>query len=79
MEKKKPHYLLADVKTLAADGKIAATQTALAGAAALNFHFCDMVELVETLEPADFYKSMTTHVDHTIWQIASPLRKAMSI
>lgn len=27
-----------------------------------------MVSIINTLTPADFYKSMTTHADHTIWQ-----------
>ena len=27
-----------------------------------------MVQVVSKLSHSDFYKSMTTHVDHTIWQ-----------
>lgn len=27
-----------------------------------------MLAVVLSLEPSDFYKSMTTHGDHTIWQ-----------
>ena len=27
-----------------------------------------MLAVVMTLTPADFYKSMTTHKDHTVWQ-----------
>jgi motility quorum-sensing regulator/GCU-specific mRNA interferase toxin len=27
-----------------------------------------MLDVVLALTPADFYKSMTTHADHTIWQ-----------
>lgn len=27
-----------------------------------------MVGVVATLKPTDFYKSMTTHVNHRIWQ-----------
>jgi motility quorum-sensing regulator/GCU-specific mRNA interferase toxin len=30
--------------------------------------FGDMLAVVMNLTPADFYKSMTTHADHTIWQ-----------
>ena len=28
----------------------------------------DVVATVQALTPADFYKSMTTHADHRIWQ-----------
>ena len=27
-----------------------------------------MLAVVISLTPADFYKSMTTHADHTVWQ-----------
>ena len=27
-----------------------------------------MVKVVTNLDPRDFYKSMTTHADHTVWQ-----------
>jgi motility quorum-sensing regulator/GCU-specific mRNA interferase toxin len=30
--------------------------------------FSDVLAVVMALTPADFYKSMTTHVDHTVWQ-----------
>jgi motility quorum-sensing regulator/GCU-specific mRNA interferase toxin len=41
---------------------------ARAGADALGFDFFDVLAVVMALTLADFYKSMTTHVDHTIWQ-----------
>jgi motility quorum-sensing regulator/GCU-specific mRNA interferase toxin len=44
------------------------TKTALVGGAALGFDALAIVEVVKTLAPADFYKSMTTHDDHTVWQ-----------
>lgn len=44
------------------------TKTALIGGAALGFDALAIVEVVKTLAPADFYKSMTTHDDHTVWQ-----------
>jgi len=68
MEKKKPHYLLTNVKALLAEGKVRATGTALKGGAALGFSFDEMLEVVSTLESTDFYKSMTTHSDNSIWQ-----------
>ena len=44
------------------------TGFALAGAAALGFDFEGIVGVVMALAPKDFYNSMTTHVDHRIWQ-----------
>ena len=36
--------------------------------AALEFGFEEIVGVVAVLTPGDFYKSMTTHADHRIWQ-----------
>ncbi len=44
------------------------TFSALAGGAALGFGFEEIVAVVLALTPKDFYKSMTTHDDHRIWQ-----------
>jgi motility quorum-sensing regulator/GCU-specific mRNA interferase toxin len=44
------------------------TYAARAGANELGLEFSDMLAVVTALTPADFYKSMTTHVDHTVWQ-----------
>lgn len=49
-------------------GKVRSTLSALAGAAALGFDFEGIVSVVKALTPADFYKSMTTHADHRVWQ-----------
>lgn len=49
-------------------GKARTTHRARVGADALGFDFLGMLAVVLALEPADFYKSMTTHADHTIWQ-----------
>lgn len=49
-------------------GQVRATNSALRGAAAMDFDFQQMVGLVKGLTPVDFYKSMTAHADHTIWQ-----------
>jgi len=68
MEKRTPHCKLAVVKTLVAAGKVRATVSALAGGAALGFGFEEIVGVVAVLTPGDFYKSMTTHADHRIWQ-----------
>ena len=68
MEKRKPHCTLDVVRALIAQGKIRATGSALRGAALLDLDFDDMVCVVKALTIADFYKSMTTHADHKIWQ-----------
>jgi motility quorum-sensing regulator/GCU-specific mRNA interferase toxin len=38
------------------------------GASELGFELADMLAAVMLLTPDDFYKSMTTHADHTVWQ-----------
>ena len=68
MEKGTPHCKLQVVKTLIASGQVRATFSALADGAALGLDFDGMLGVVMALEPRDFYKSMTTHADHRIWQ-----------
>jgi motility quorum-sensing regulator/GCU-specific mRNA interferase toxin len=68
MEKKMPHCRLSKVHTLVRAGQLRTTQSALAGAAVLGLGVADMVEIVLTLTAKDFFKSMTTYADHTIWQ-----------
>jgi motility quorum-sensing regulator/GCU-specific mRNA interferase toxin len=68
MEKRTSHCALSVVRALIEAGKVRTTQTARAGAVALGFNYSDMLAVVFALKPADFYKSMTTYADHTIWQ-----------
>lgn len=68
MEKRTPHCKLPAVKTLINAGKVRATFSALAGGAAMGIDFEGMLKIVMALTPKDFYKSMTTHADHKIWQ-----------
>lgn len=70
MEKRTPYCKLLVVKSLPADGKVRFTFSALAGGAALNLDFAGIVDVVAGLAPMDFYKSMTTHADHRVWQDA---------
>jgi len=44
------------------------TRSARTGAAALGLDLSDMLAVVMALTSVDFYKSMTTHADHTVWQ-----------
>ncbi len=68
MEKRKPHCKLSIVKSLIEEGSVRSTHSARHGAVSLGINFNDMCNIVNSLTSADFYKSMTTYSDHTIWQ-----------
>ena len=68
MEKRKPHCPLGVVRTLLEAGKVRTTYAARSGAHGLGLDLAGMLVVVKALTPADFYKSMTTHADHQIWQ-----------
>ena len=42
--------------------------SALAGGAAFGFDFEGILGVIKAMTRADFYKSMTTHADHRVWQ-----------
>ena len=68
MEKPRPHCKLTVVKALVEAGRVRTTQSARREATALGLELPDMLAVVMALTPADFYKSMTTHADRTVWQ-----------
>lgn len=68
MEKRTPHCTLPVIKNLIASGQVRTTQSARIGATALGFDYAGMLAVVARLEMQDFYKSMTTHADHALWQ-----------
>ncbi len=68
MEKRTPYCKLTTVKAMIEAGKVRTTQSARAGATALELDYSGMLAVVMALTPSDFYKSMTTYADHTIWQ-----------
>ncbi|MCX7035890.1 MAG: type II toxin-antitoxin system MqsR family toxin [Proteobacteria bacterium] len=68
MEKYAPHCKLSAVHALAIAGRVRTTRSARDGALAIGLDFDGMVEVVKSLTPSDFYKSMTSHGDHRIWQ-----------
>ena len=68
MEKSTPHCRLPIIQAMIEAGKVRSTMSALAGGASLGFDFAGIVEVVQALTPADFYKSMTSHADHRVWQ-----------
>jgi len=69
MEKGTPHCKLPVVKALVEAGKVSATASAFNGARELGINdLAGMCAVVLSLTPTNFYKSMTTHADHRIWQ-----------
>jgi motility quorum-sensing regulator/GCU-specific mRNA interferase toxin len=70
MEKRKPHYDLNKFKNLFSDQETSAiTKTAQKGAASMGYMDMDDIQTVlKQLGPDHFYKSMTTHQDHQLWQ-----------
>ncbi len=69
MEKRTPHCNLSVVKALVEAGNVRATANAYNGARDLGVNdLAGMCGVIMTLTPANFYKSMTTHADHRIWQ-----------
>lgn len=77
MEKRTPHCKLSVVKVMLRAGKVRTTMSARTGAAAMGFGVEEIVGAIMALTAKDFYKSMTTHADHTIWQdVYRPITKA---
>ena len=68
MEKRTPDCHLNIVKALVERRKVRTTRAALADAALLGLYREGMYAIVLALTPMDFYKSMTTYADHTVWQ-----------
>jgi motility quorum-sensing regulator/GCU-specific mRNA interferase toxin len=69
MEKRKPHYELAEVKKVVSDpNSHPFTASARAGGVALGLTPQEMREVVLSLSPSDFVKSMTTILDNRVWQ-----------
>ena len=69
MEKGSPHCKLSAVKALVQAGRVRATASAFVGARDLGINdLAGMCAIVLALNSDDFYKSMTTHGDHRIWQ-----------
>lgn len=69
MEKQSPHYQLTVIKTRGMqDGILVFTATARQGASALGLSELDAVGVVLNLQRSQFFKSMTTHADHRVWQ-----------
>lgn len=68
MEKSVPHCKLAVVQALISQGKVRTTFSARQGALELGLDEQGICAVVLALSDQDFYKSMTTHADHRVWQ-----------
>ena len=66
-EKRKPTYDLEAFKAASA-AALNVTGTAIRSAAALGFGRAEIVATIQTMRPAQFYKSMTAYRDHRTWQ-----------
>lgn len=44
------------------------TMSALAGGAAMGIDYVGIIAVIMALSQKDFYKSMTTHSNHKVWQ-----------
>ena len=69
MEKGVPHCKLSVVKALIEANKVSATASAFSGARDMGINdLAGMCAVVMSLTSTHFYKSMTTHANHHIWQ-----------
>jgi len=79
MEKKRTHHSLDAIRKIVGVHRVNAfTATALVGAAQLGLSPDEAVEAALGMKPGAFYKSMTTHADHTIWH-NQPLGKRLLV
>lgn len=80
MEKPTPHYNLSEVQAaVAAQGINAFTMTAQQGLALMGLSPSDGVAVVCSMRRADFYKSMTTHANHRVWQVVYHVRALLGL
>jgi motility quorum-sensing regulator/GCU-specific mRNA interferase toxin len=69
MEKRRPHYLLSNIKAAFADpAKLNRSFTSKQGADALKMDDQAVVTAIQALTTADFEKSMTSYADPKVWQ-----------
>lgn len=68
MEKQTPHSKLSLVKAMVIAGKVRSTKSALIGGEVMGFGYDDIIDVVMGLTQKDFYKSMTAHTNHQVWQ-----------
>lgn len=69
MEKRVSHYSLDEIKSqMATVQEMNLTATALNGIRSAGMSRADALAVIKKLTQKNFYKSMTTHRDHSVWQ-----------
>lgn len=69
MEKHTAHCKLETIKALIAADKVRATVSAANTASEVGINsLAEMCDVILGLTRSNFYKSMTTHADHRVWQ-----------
>lgn len=78
MEKRRPHYRLDDIKAQFRypDGFHVGMRAQEFALVELALDRAGLVELIQEIQPKDFYKSMTSYRDHRIWQDVYHLKHA---
>lgn len=66
MEKKKPTYDLESFKAVATS--VGVTGTAFRDARSLGYNRAGISKVIGSMQRRHFYKSMTSHADHRVWQ-----------
>lgn len=68
-DKRRPTYDLESFKEVFSTAEaLNMTFTAANDAADLGFGQTEIVAIIQTMRPVHFYKSMTSHADHQVWQ-----------
>ncbi|MEY4515388.1 MAG: hypothetical protein RLZZ450_7510 [Pseudomonadota bacterium] len=69
MEKRKPTYDLESIKAeFCSVQALRMTRSARTSVFALELSLLDVVEVIQSMSRRHFYKSMTAHEDHRLWQ-----------
>ena len=69
MEKHTPHYPLTEIQVqMTTVQEMNLTVSAKTGIRAVGMAQSDALVVVQRLTRKNFYKSMTTHTDHRVWQ-----------
>lgn len=69
MEKHTPHHALAQIQAqMKTVPEMNLTLSAIGGIRAVGMAQADVLVVVQGLTRRNFFKSMTTHADHRVWQ-----------
>ena len=69
VEKRRPTYDLKAIQAaFATAASLKATGSAVRDATALGFGSAKIVDIIQSMQDAHFYKSMTAYADHRVWQ-----------